>query len=99
MKKVVIRLLEQKLDYLVRRKKKLIYCLLIILFGSYFLPPFSLMFFPGWMNQAIYREGPSLIWVYTFLQIPFTWLLGWIYTYKRSEERLVGKGCVCGEST
>ncbi len=85
MKCAVSGLLERKMDQLMKRKRLLFFWLLGLLFVSYFILPVALAYFPNVMNHAMFIGGPSIAWVYTFLQIPLTWLLGWVYWHKSKQ--------------
>jgi len=74
--------LTKNINKLVRKRIKLIVWLLGILFISYFTIPLALALFPDKMTQPTFLGGASFLWVYTFWQIPLTWVMGGIYWYK-----------------
>ncbi|WP_026909079.1 DUF485 domain-containing protein [Paucisalibacillus globulus] len=70
----VFQLIQSKMRFLVRA--------IILVFLFYFMLPLSLIFIPDAMNQTSFIPGVTWAWVYGFLQIPMTWLVGWIYHIK-----------------
>lgn len=75
----------EKINSLLYQKRRLLFFLLAVLSISYFGIPFALIYFPDIINQPILYEDISWTWLYTFLQIPMTWLLGWIYWQKAKQ--------------
>lgn len=69
---------------IVQKKYRFMIVLICILFMSYFLLPVMLAWFPEFIQLKVFGHV-SIIWIYTFLQIPITWLLGWIYYQKAKE--------------
>lgn len=67
---------------IMREKKRFLLPLLIFLLVFYFMLPLSLTFFPEVMSRTSFIPGLSWGWLYTFMQIPMTWLLGWVYHHK-----------------
>lgn len=74
--------MEEEFRSHMKRKKRFLIHILIFLFIFYFGLPFSLTFFPGWMNRSVLFNGITWGWIYAFAQIPMTWILGSIYAYK-----------------
>ena len=74
--------MEERLLILIREKKRLIAPSMMLIFLFYFLLPLSLLFFPEVMNQHSVIPGVTWAWVYGFLQIPMTWVMGWMYHVK-----------------
>lgn len=69
---------------IVHRKYRFIILLICVLSISYFLLPMMLALFPDFVETKVIGQI-SIIWIYTFLQIPITWILGWIYYQKAKE--------------
>ena len=67
---------------IIQEKKRFLVPMVIFLLIFYFMLPLSLTFFPELMNSNSFIHGLSWGWLYTFLQIPMTWLLGWMYHQK-----------------
>ncbi|PWA08384.1 DUF485 domain-containing protein [Pueribacillus theae] len=74
--------MERRFHQVMQEKKQLVINLLAFLFVFYFSLPFSLAVFPTFMNKKIFDTGFTWAWLYAFLQIPLTWILGWIYYRK-----------------
>src|SRR5699024_2727851 len=90
-------LVQQELMKVIRKKYKCLLILLVILFMSYFSVPLIITLSSVDMLRNLTFLGILFIWIYTFLQFPFTWFLGLIYfnyTKKLDEkvEELLRKG-------
>ncbi|MFD2208238.1 DUF485 domain-containing protein [Virgibacillus halophilus] len=70
---------------LVRRKKKMLFSILLVFFVFYFGLPFSLAFFHEEMNSPSSLMHITWGWLYAAVQIPLTWLLAGIYYYKMKQ--------------
>lgn len=77
--------MEEQIRILMERKKKFLINSLIFLFVFYFGLPFSLTFFPEWMNRSTYFNGLTWGWIFAFAQIPMTWILGSVYAHKAND--------------
>jgi len=77
--------MEKKLEQLIRERMRLQINLLVILCCCYFTIPLALIWFPEIMNQTTLFGGMSLTWLHTFLLIPLTWILGWVYWQKAKQ--------------
>lgn len=82
---------------LVHKRIRMQIVLIVILCICYFAIPVSLAFFPSKVNQFQLFGLISFTWFYTFLQIPLTWILGWIYWYKAKKLDEKMKAVVQGE--
>lgn len=67
---------------LIQEKHRLLMILLVILAVFYFFIPLSLTFFPSWVLKKTLIFGLPFLWLYTFLQLPITWLMAWYYSYR-----------------
>ncbi|GAB3798087.1 DUF485 domain-containing protein [Virgibacillus kimchii] len=74
--------MDDKFALIMEEKKRFLVPMLIFLLAFYFMLPLSLTFFPEYMNSNSFIQGVSWGWLYTFLQIPMTWFLGWVYHQK-----------------
>ncbi|WP_010650404.1 DUF485 domain-containing protein [Oceanobacillus massiliensis] len=74
--------MEEHIWRLIYEKKRMMTLSLGLVFLFYFLLPLSLIFFPDVMNRISFIQGMSWAWLYGFLQIPMTWMMGWIYHVK-----------------
>jgi len=74
--------MDDKISLIMQEKKRFLLPMLIFLLVFYFMLPLSLAFFPKAMGRMSIIPGLSWGWLYTFLQIPMTWLLGWMYHQK-----------------
>ncbi|MEN2767935.1 DUF485 domain-containing protein [Ornithinibacillus xuwenensis] len=71
--------MEERVKELIRQKKRMMTISLGIVFMFYFILPLSLIYFPDVMNRTSVIDGLTWAWLYSFLQIPMTWIVGWIY--------------------
>jgi uncharacterized membrane protein (DUF485 family) len=84
--------MDKAFSLLMQEKKRFLVPLLIFLLVFYFMLPLSLTFFPEVMNRMSFIHGLTWGWLYTFLQIPMTWFLGWMYHQKSKKfDRAVEK--------
>lgn len=74
--------MEERVMSLIQEKKRMVVPAMIMIFIFYFMLPLSLLFFPDGMNQISVIPGVTWAWLYGFLQIPMTWLMGWLYHWK-----------------
>lgn len=79
--------MEEQIFHVIRRKMQLVTVTLTVALLFYFLLPLSLIFIPEVMKRSSFIFGIPWAWLYAFLQLPMTWLFGWIYhiTAKRIE--------------
>lgn len=83
--------MEERVLALINERKRMLILTLALVFSFYFMLPLSLTFLPELMNRASFIPGLTWAWTYAFLQIPMTWLIGWIYHVKakKFEEKLI----------
>ncbi|WP_042149797.1 DUF485 domain-containing protein [Paucisalibacillus sp. EB02] len=74
--------MDERVLHLIQSKKRILVPTIILVLLFYFMLPLSLIFFPDAMNQTSFIPGVTWAWAYGFLQIPMTWLIGWIYHIK-----------------
>lgn len=71
--------MQQEMMRLIRKKYKCLCVLLAILFICYFMVPLIIAVTTVEMLPKMTIGGIPFLWLYTFLQIPLTWLLSWVY--------------------
>lgn len=74
--------MENRVVRIIRAKWRFMIPMLVLVLIFYFMLPISLAFFPDVMNQTSFIPGVSWAWLYAFLQIPMTWIVGFIYHVK-----------------
>ncbi|WP_047979738.1 DUF485 domain-containing protein [Ornithinibacillus contaminans] len=74
--------MEERLLVLIHEKRRMMLLSLGIVFLFYFSLPLSLIFFPDMMNRTSFIYGVTWAWLYSFLQIPMTWIMGILYHRK-----------------
>ncbi|NBJ69088.1 DUF485 domain-containing protein [Roseburia sp. 1XD42-34] len=72
-------------EMLIKRKKRFLLQMLVFLLAFYFMLPLSLALFPDFMNSTSILFEFTWGWLYAFLQIPMTWVLGWLYCRKAKQ--------------
>ncbi|WP_284139612.1 MULTISPECIES: DUF485 domain-containing protein [unclassified Virgibacillus] len=72
-------MLDEHVAKLIDKKKRFVLPMLVFLFAFYFMLPLSLAFFPDVMNSSSVVFQITWGWLYAFLQIPMTWIVGWLY--------------------
>ncbi|WP_010093998.1 DUF485 domain-containing protein [Ornithinibacillus scapharcae] len=84
--------MEERVLALIRERKKMLIPTLMLVFLFYFMLPLSLTLLPDLMNRTSFIPGLTWAWVYAFMQIPMTWLVGWGYhvNAKKLEEKING---------
>lgn len=80
---------EQLISLIYERRKRLLFTLALV-FLFYFMLPLSLTLLPELMNRTSFIPGLTWAWAYAFLQIPMTWIIGWLYHVKakKFEEKI-----------
>jgi len=76
MKKAII------FQQLIQKKKKFIIPLIIFLSLFYFGLPLMIWFFPSMLENAKGLFHVPWWWLYAFLQLLMTWVIGWLYWVK-----------------
>ena len=74
--------MNEQILHLIQSKRRFLVWSIILVFLFYFMLPLSLIFIPDAMNQTSFILGMTWAWAYGFLQIPMTWVVGWIYHVK-----------------
>lgn len=84
--------MEERILYVIRRRKQLMAPALAGALLFYFLLPLSLTFIPNVMTRPSFIYGISWAWFYAFLQIPMTWFFCWFYhiTAKKIDRQIEG---------
>lgn len=68
-----------------KRRRKFIFPLVIFLVIFYFSLPISLALFPNFINTPTIIWGLPLVWLYAFLQIIMTLIVGHVYLLKANQ--------------
>jgi len=74
--------MDERVLHLIRSKRRLSVPAIILVLLFYFMLPLSLIFIPNAMNKTSFIPGVTWAWAYGFLQIPMTWVVGWVYHMK-----------------
>ncbi|WP_453990992.1 DUF485 domain-containing protein [Bacillus nitroreducens] len=71
--------MEERILYLIRKRKQMMVPTLAVALLFYFILPVSLIFIPDVMNRPSFIYRIPWAWLYAFLQIPMTWFLCGLY--------------------